>query len=138
MLATLAVAITSSLCPNLAGDYNCVTSFSTKSEPWSLTQSFDATGFDVYAFDGKEYVADAADHLDPNVSYKLTYNARCLAGLPGVGSQLVINELGDVIDRGKHYQFTNQNVLDLNAEKQLVSRFSHDGKLIDTMVCTRR
>ncbi|CAN5611884.1 hypothetical protein BH10BDE1_BH10BDE1_33710 [soil metagenome] len=138
ILAPPNIASATLLCPSLEGNYNCVTSFSSTAQPWSITQSWSTTGFDLYAFDKKEYIADAADHLDPTVSYTLRYNARCLAGLPGVSAQLVIIEVGDLDDRGKHYHFTNQNVLEMNAKDQLVSRYSRDGTLVDTMTCTRR
>jgi hypothetical protein len=121
----------SGACPTLAGDYMCLTSFSTKSEPWSLTQTVNSAGASVYSFENKVYIADGVSRLDPNVGYSLSVRATC-------SGPLVIDEVGDLDDRGQHIHFTNQNVLEMNAKDQLVSRYSHEGTLIDTMVCTRR
>ncbi len=119
-------------CPQLAGDYECLTSMSTKSEPWSLQQSVDANGYAVYAFDNKEYIADGVERADTSVSYTFLHTTNCTAG------EMIVNGKGEYTDRGEVFRFTNQLVQFMNTNDQLVSEYWHGGSLIDRMICTRR
>ncbi len=119
-------------CPQLAGEYKCLTSMSSKSEPWSLQQSIDSNGSTIYAFDNKEYIADGVERADTSVAYLFLHTTTCTT------NEMVVNGKGEYNDRGKLFHFKNQLVQFMKTTDQLVSEYWHEGSLIDRMVCTRR